>query len=106
MSKPLLLGDGDLSSIDLLLQVMGGLAVHAAADGEAGSEDLLDGTNKLLGHGLATHDAGNLNDRVKGDVALVDNVLHLLSVSGGLLELSHDEGRGSGDDGGGGLFVN
>jgi hypothetical protein len=33
----------------------------------------------------------------------VYDILHLLSVSGGLLELSHDEGRGSGDDGGSGL---
>jgi hypothetical protein len=103
MRSSLLLGDSDLSLLDLLLEVMRRHAVDTAADRKASSEDLLDGSDQLLGHGLASHHAGDLNDRVKGDVAIVDNVLHLLSVSGGLLKLSHDKSRGSGDDGGSGL---
>lgn len=101
--RRLLLGDGDLSLLNLLLKVMGRLSVDTASDRKASSEDLLDGTRKLLGHRLESHDTGDLDDRVKSDVSVVDNILHLLSVSGGLLELSHDEGRGGGDDGGGSL---
>lgn len=102
-NSTLLLGDGDLSLLNLLLKVVGGLAVDTAANREASTQDLLHGSGQLLGHGLASHDTGDLNDRIKGDVAVVDNILDLLSVSGGLFELSHDKGRGSRDDRRGGL---
>ena len=84
---------------------MGGLAVDTATDREASSEDLLNGTGQLLGHGLTSHDTGDLNDRVKSDIAIVDNILDLLTVTGSLLELSHDKSRGSGDDGRSGLYI-
>ena len=55
-------------------------------DGHAGSEDLLDGAWELGGVALGSHDSGDLDNVVKLEVALVLDVLHLLSVSGWLLE--------------------
>lgn len=102
-SSNLLFRDGDSSCVDLFLDLTRVLAVDSASNGEGGTEDLLDGATELLGHGLEPQGAGNVDDGIKGDVTRVLDVLHLLSVSGGLLELLHDHGRGSRDKGGGSL---
>lgn len=103
--KSLLLGDLDLAIVDAGLDVAGGLSVDGAADGVAGAEDLLDGAGKDTGHGALAHGAGDLDDLVEGEVAVVDDVLLLLAVTDGLVEGLHDEGGGRGDHGDGSLTV-
>lgn len=85
------------------MNLRGVLAINIAADGVARTEDFLHGTFELLCHGLRSHGAGNRDDLVKREIAVVDNILGLLSITGGLLELSHDKSRSSGDYGGSGL---
>ena len=46
-------------------------AVDAAADGDGGSEDLLDGAGKLLCTRPGAHDTGDLDNIVKRDVSSV-----------------------------------
>jgi hypothetical protein len=94
--SPLRGGDLDLAVVNLLLQILGVLAVDGAADADAGAEDLLDGAGELLGHGPGLHDLGDLDDVVEADVARVLDVLDLLAVSLGLLERLDDERRGGG----------
>jgi len=103
--KSLLVGDLDLAVVDAGLDVAGRLSVDGAADGVAGAEDLLDGAGEDAGHGALAHGAGDLDDLVEGEVAVVDDVLLLLAVADGLVEGLHDEGGGGGDHGDGGLAV-
>lgn len=84
---------------------MRGLTVDGASDGEARAEDFLDGSDKLLGHGLVSHSSGDVDDGIKGDVSTVLDVLDLLSVSWGFLELLQDQGRGSWNDSWGGHTI-
>merc|ERR1712037_513770 len=62
---------------------MGSLAVDSAANRLSGSQDLLDDSAELPGHGPGPHHTGGLVDVVHGDVAAVLDVLHLLTVPGG-----------------------
>lgn len=101
----LLVGNDDLAVIDSLDDVVGGTAVDGASNGLGGTEDLLDTTGEVLGHGLVGHLAGNVVDLVDGNVARVDDVLLLLAVTDGLLEGLDDEGRGGGNNRGGSLTV-
>uniref|UniRef100_A0A2P2KFV1 60S ribosomal protein L12-like n=1 Tax=Rhizophora mucronata TaxID=61149 RepID=A0A2P2KFV1_RHIMU len=87
----------NLTISDLLLQVLGILVVNGAPNGHARAEDLLNGPTQVLGHGPGPHDLGDLDDVIKGDVAVVPNVLGLLAVALGLLEGLDDEGGGRGD---------
>ncbi len=91
--------DLDLAIGDLLLQILGVLAVDGAPNADAGPKDLLDGPGHLLGHGPVPHDPGDLDDVVEADVTTVLDVLDLLPVPLGLLEGLDDERRGGGDDG-------
>ena len=68
-------------------------------------KDLFDNSLQFLGHGPGPHDASRVDDVIKGDVAVVLDVLHLLAVTRGLLQSLDDEGRGRGDDVDGGLTV-
>ena len=101
----LLLGDLDVASLDGIGDVLGALAVNLAAGGESGTEDLLNGTLQVLGHGLEAHGAGNVDDLIKRNALGVLDVLLLLAVSGRLLEGLDDKGRSGGDNGDGGLTV-
>ena len=56
----LLLGNLDRTIIDTLDNVVGVLPVNGASNGLGGSEDLLDGTGKVLGKGLVLHLSGDL----------------------------------------------
>ena len=96
--SPLSGGDLDLTIIDLLLQVLGVLAINGAPNADAGPEDLLDGAGHLLGHGPGPHGLGDLDNVVEADVATVLDVLDLLPVPLGLLERLDDERRGGGHD--------
>ena len=101
----LLLGDLDVASLDGIGDVLGALAVNLAAGGESGTEDLLNGTLQVLGHGLEAHGAGNVDDLIKGNALGVLDVLLLLPVTRGLLKSLDDERRGGGNDRDGGLTV-
>jgi len=103
--KYLGLGDLDLTGINGITKILGVLAIDGASDGEGSSENLLDGTRELAGKGLGAHDAGDLNDIIERDVAVVLDVLLLLAVTGSLLEGLDDQGRGRGDDRDGSLTV-
>lgn len=98
-------GDLDLALGDLLGDVVGRLTINGAANRVGGTEDLLDGARELLGHGAGAHDAGNLNNIIKGDVAVMLDVLILLAVTDGLLEGTDDQGGGRGDNAGDSLTV-
>jgi hypothetical protein len=97
--------DLHLAVVNLLLEVLGVLAVDGAADADAGAENLLDAAGHFLGHGPGPHGPGNLDDVVETDVAAVLDVLDLLAVPLGLLERLDDERRGRGNDGDLGLSV-
>ena len=128
----LLLGNLDRTIIDTLDNVVGVLPVNGASNGLGGSEDLLDGTGKVLGKGLVLHLSGDLNkvkndgsassffihhlssnqsptthrnDLVEGNVTSVLDVLLLLSVSRRLLQGLDDQTRCRGDDADLGLTV-
>lgn len=103
MSVCLLLRDRYRSIIDFRLNFRRVLAIDIASDGVARSQNLLDGSLELSGHRLVTHGTGNSDHGIKRDISVVNNVLNLLSVTRGLLQLLHDEGRGSRDNGGGSL---
>ena len=103
--RRLLARDLNLSVVDLLLDVLGALAVNLAANAEGGSEDLLDSSLQLLGQRLMSHLPSDLNDLVEGDRLGVLDVLLLLSVTWWFLEGLDDEGGSGGDDGDGGLTV-
>ncbi len=95
-SRNLLGGDLDGAGVDVLLDLAGVLAVDGAANRGRGAENLEDGALEVLGEGAGPHDAGDLVDLVKGDVTAVGNVLDLLPVTWGLLEIGKGKGKGKG----------
>ena len=91
--------------LDLLLDILWALAVNGAADGDAGSEDLENGSLEGSGHGGRSNFLGNSNDLIERELSVVDNVLGLLSVTWGLLQGLEDERGSGGLDGDGSLTV-
>jgi len=105
IGKHLLRRNLNLARLNVVGDVLGAAAIDLAAGGESGTENLLDGTLELLGHGLVGHDAGNGDDLVKRDGLGVLDVLLLLAVTRRLLEGLDDEGRSGRNDGYGCLTV-
>ena len=101
----LFLRNFDLPVVDPGLDVARALAVDGAPDGVARSQDLLDGSRELLRHGPFPHLPRDVDDLIEGDVAVVDDVLHLLAIAIGLVQRLHDEGGGGRDHRDGGLTV-
>lgn len=101
----LLLGDLNLARLDVVGDVLRAAAIDLAAGAESSSENLLDGTLQVLGHGLKAHGAGDVDDLIEGNALGVLDVLLLLPVARGLLEGLDDERRGRGNDGDLGLTV-
>lgn len=95
----------NLAVLNVVGDVLGGTAINLAASGESGTEDLLDGALKRLGHRLEPHGAGNVNDLVQRDGLGVLDVLLLLTVTRGLLESLDNQGGSGGNDRDGGLTV-
>lgn len=84
-------GAGTDTDKDTDLDVAGRLSVDGAADRVARAEHLFDGASEGAGHRALAHGSGDVDDLVKGDVAVVLDVLHLRtgpSVDGG-----HTRGR-------------
>jgi hypothetical protein len=95
----------NLASLDVVGDILGAAAINLASDGESGTKDLLHGSLKLTGQGLAAHGAGNVDDVIERDRLGVLDVLLLLAVTGRLLEGLDDKGRGRGNDRDGSLTV-
>ena len=89
--------------IDLVNDIVRSLTINSAAHRLGSPEDLLHDPAELPGHGPGPHHAGGLVDVVDGDVAAVLDVLHLLSVPGGLLQGLDDQGGSGGNYGDCGL---
>ena len=89
------LGAFNFTIVDLLLDVLGGLAINSAANGNACAKDFLDSSTELSSVGLGAHFLGDFDDLIHSDFTVVDNVLGLLSVTCGLLECLQDK-RASG----------
>jgi hypothetical protein len=105
MLQSLLLRDLNLARLDVVGDVLGAAAVNLATSAESSSEDLLNGTLQVLGHGLESHGAGNVDDLIEGNALGVLDVLLLLAVAGRLLEGLDDERRSGGNNGNGSLTV-
>lgn len=85
----------DLTSLDVVRDILRAAAIDLATDGESSTEDLKDGATELLGERAVTHLASNLNDLIEGNGLVVLDVLLLLAVTRRLLEGLNDQ-RGSG----------
>lgn len=103
--RHLLVGDLDLSGLNIIGHSLRAATVHLAACAESSSENLLDRALQILRHGLKSHSARNVDDLIERDALRVFDVLLLLAVSWGLFEGLDDERRGGGDDGDGSLTV-
>ena len=101
----LFIGDLNLAGLDVVRDVLGAAAIDLAAGRVGSSENLLDGTLEVLGHGLEPHDLRNSNNLIERNALGVLDVLLLLAITWGLLEGLDDEGRGGRNDGDGGLTV-
>lgn len=95
----------NLASLDLIADILGAAAINLATNRESGTEDLKDGTLKLLGQRPVAHLASDLNDLVKRNGLVVLDVLLLLTVTRRLLEGLDDQRRGGRHNGDGGLTV-
>ena len=83
----------DFTIVNVLLEVLWLLSVNGAAEGDAGSEDLLAGTVEGDGHGLVglSHGLGDSEDVVELNIAGMSHILGLFSISAWLLEGLDDE---------------
>ena len=90
----LLVRNLDFPVVDLIDDVVRVLAVDGASYGLSGAEDLLDGALELPGHGARSHDAGDFDDCVHGQVTVVLHIFDFLAVARWLLELLDDQGSG------------
>jgi len=95
----------NLAGLNVITDRLGTPTINLATSAESGTQDLLDRTPQVLGHGLEAHFAGDLDDLIERDGLGVLDVLLLLTVPRGLLEGFDDERGGRGDDGDGGLTV-
>lgn len=89
-----------LTAVDLSRDVLGALLIDSAADGDAGTEDLLDRAGEVDGHRLLglSHGLGNGDNLLELEITVVSHILGLLSISAGLLKSLDEEGSSSGED--------
>lgn len=85
--------DGNLARLDLGSHGLGRNTIDRAAHRVAGTQDLLDGAGQVASKRLVADLAGNIDDRLEGQVAVVLNVLLLLAVARGLLQGLDDHAR-------------
>ena len=85
--------------IDGIDHIMGVLTIHSAANRLGSAQDLLADPTELPGHGPWSHHTSGLVDVVHGDVPVVFDVLHLLTITVRLLQSLDDHSSGRGTDG-------
>ncbi len=95
----------NLSTFDIIRDILWTSAINLASNAESRAQNLLNTTLQLLRQGLESHRTCNFNDLIQCDRLAVLDVLLLLSVAGGLLEGLDDQRRCWGDDWNGGLSV-
>jgi hypothetical protein len=95
----------NLASLNLIRDILWALSINLASNRESSSQNLLDGTLKVLSHGLESHGSCNVDDFLQWNRLCVLDVLLLLSVAWWFLEGLDDEGGGGWDDGDGGLTI-
>merc|ERR1719408_70857 len=86
-------GAFELTFVNGCLNVSWLHSVNCAAHCIASTKDLLDCAFELLGQALVAHLSRNIEDDILGKVAAVSNVLCLLTVTLGLLQLLDDQTR-------------
>merc|ERR1740139_124496 len=89
-----LVGDLELTGVNLLLEILWGAALDSAPDGVGTAHDLLDGTLELLGTALESHLTCNVENGGLGEVARVLDVLGFLTVTQWLLECLDEKACG------------
>lgn len=95
----------NLSTLNVIADVLGTSSINLATNTKGGTQDLLHRTLQILGQRLKTHRAGNLDNLVERDRFAVLDILLLLAVARRLLERPDDKGRGGGDNRHSGLSV-
>merc|ERR1740115_582066 len=68
------LGAENLTIVDLLLDVLGGLSVNSATNRDACAKNFLDGALELSGEGLRTHFLCDFDDLIHSHFSVVDDV--------------------------------
>jgi len=82
----------DFTSGEFGNDFLGVLLIDGASDGETSTEDLLDGSGEVLGHGFFFDDFSDLFDLFKSKVSLVGDVFDFLSISFVVAEFLDDKG--------------
>ena len=103
--KSSLVWDFQFTILDFLDQILWVLAIDGATNRASGAEHFLHGAFQFASHTAGTHGSGDFDDLIKGQVAIVLDVLDLLSVSWRLLQGFDDEGSSGGHDFDGSLTV-
>ena len=67
----------NVSTVDVVYDIVGSASVNGTSDRLGGSQDLLHDARQLFGLGPRLHNLGGVDDVVHGDVAVVLNVLDL-----------------------------
>ena len=82
----------DFTSSELSNDFLWWLFIDGASYWEAGSQDLLDGTGEVLGHGFFFNDFGDFLDLLESEISFVGDVFDFFSVSFIVAEFLDDEG--------------
>merc|ERR1740121_3409558 len=93
-ATPSSLGALELLVVDRLLDICGLHAVDRATNRPARAKYLLHRARERLGQTLATHLPGDVEESILCDVAAMLDVLGLLAVTHGLLQLLDEKARG------------
>lgn len=81
----------NLSTIDIVADVLGTPSVDSTSNAECRSQDLLDTACERLTQALEFHRSRNLNDFIERNVPTVFDILLLLSITRRFLERSNDK---------------
>lgn len=71
LTRGVVVGDLALTAVDLLNDVVRVLALDGAADRLSRAKDLLNSALHLASHRARTHDFGDLDDILEGDITVV-----------------------------------
>jgi hypothetical protein len=81
----------EYTCVNINLHILSRLTVDCASDRERSSQNLLQSSLESSGLRLESHGSGDVENLIAGEVTVVLDVLGLLAISEGLLELLNDE---------------